>query len=350
MDNYYYTTENEKRKSGKHLTFENRVVIQVYHKLGWSNRKIARELNCSPSTISNELKRGTPERKFKRGRIPGYTARHGQLVYQENRKRCHRKYRIFQCSPFAVWTATQVLEHHWSLDECVGYAKRNRLFPTSDMVCTKTLYNALRNRNIPLTVFDMPNLLKRKRHTFRAHKNSRIYGRSIDERPEIPENEFGHWEGDTVVGKKRKTDSVVFTLVEKLTGNYIAIKIPGRTTEAIRYAMLKLYRLYRERFSEIFKTITVDNGPEFAEFSNYESFGSKIFFAHPYSAWERPQNERSNGLLRTFLPKGHSVNEYTDDQILQFADEINSKPRRKLHYATPEQLFDAYLDSIYSTR
>lgn len=350
MDNYYYTTEIEKRKRGKHLTFEDRVKIQIYHKLGWSNRKLAKELNCSPSTIANELKRGTPERRFNRGRIPRYTARHGQLVYESNRKRCRRKFRILQCRPFAVWTAGKVLEHHWSLDECVGYARQNGLFPSAETVCTKTLYNALRNKQIPLSVFDLPNLVKRKRHAFKTRNNNRIYGRSIDERPEIPQNEFGHWEGDTVVGKKRKTDSVVFTLVEKLTGNYIAMKIPGRTTDAVRYAIHRLHRQYREKFSEIFKTITVDNGPEFAEFSNYEALGTTVYFAHPYSSWERPQNERSNGLLRYFIPKGHSVNQYTDNQILQFADELNAKPRRKLGFATPEQLFEAQLDSIYSTK
>lgn len=350
MDNNYYTTENEKRKRGKHLTFENRVIIQAYHKLGWSNRRLAKELNCSPSTIANELKRGTPERRYPRGRIPQYTARHGQLVYEVNRKRCRRRYKILQSRSFAVWTAGKVLSHEWSLDECVGYARQNKLFSQQEIVCTKTLYNALRNKQIPLSVFDLPNLLKRKRYTCKPSRNNRIYGRSIDERPEIKENEFGHWEGDTVVGKKRKNESVIFTLVEKFTGNYIAMKIPGRTTAAINYAMQKLYRQYREKFSEIFKTITVDNGPEFAEFSNYESMGTTIYFAHPYSSWERPQNERTNGLLRRFIPKGHSVNEYTDNQILQFADELNSKPRRKFNYATPEELFEAQLDSIYSTK
>ncbi|MBP5271280.1 MAG: helix-turn-helix domain-containing protein [Clostridia bacterium] len=73
-------------------------------------------------------------------------------------------------------------------------------------------------------------------------------------------------------------------------------------------------------------------------------------FAHPYSSWERPQNERSNGLLRRFIPKGHSINEYTAEEILQFADEINAKPRRKLKYFAPEELFDAFLDTVYSVR
>ena len=92
----------------------------------------------------------------------------------------------------------------------------------------------------------------------------------------------------------------------------------------------------------------MDNGSEFADFAQIEEWGTKVFFAHPYTAWERPQNERHNGLFRAFVPKEVSVDAYTDEDILAAADELNGRPRRKLGYRTPEELFDAFLDRVFA--
>ena len=73
-----------------------------------------------------------------------------------------------------------------------------------------------------------------------------------------------------------------------------------------------------------------------------------IYFAHPYSSWERPRNERHNGMLRDYIPKGKSIEEYTDEEILSYADELNSRPRRVLSYHTPKDLFETFLDKIYA--
>ena len=86
MDHTQYTTNGAERKPGTHLTMEDRGAIQAMKKLGHSNRAIARYLHCAPSTISNELKRGTPPRTGSRGRAPGYSAKRGDAVYKENRK------------------------------------------------------------------------------------------------------------------------------------------------------------------------------------------------------------------------------------------------------------------------
>lgn len=109
--------------------------------------------------------------------------------------------------------------------------------------------------------------------------------------------------------------------------------------------MEQLKEQYGEKFSQVFRSITTDNGSEFAAFSAFENLGTKIYFAHPYSAWERPVNERTNRILRRFLPKGRSIRDYSDEQILQFADEINATPRKRLGYRTPEELFELQLDS-----
>ena len=100
-----------------------------------------------------------------------------------------------------------------------------------------------------------------------------------------------------------------------------------------------------KRFSQIFKTIT---GPEFENLSQFESLGTKMYFTHSYSSWERAQNERHNGLLRDFIPKGMSIERFSDEDILNMADTLNQRPRRALGYHTPSELFDAFLDEVYA--
>ena len=113
-------------------------------------------------------------------------------------------------------------------------------------------------------------------------------------------------------------------------------------------AMRMLKAEYGDRFAQVFKTITVDNGSEFSNFAQCESWGTEVFFAHPYTSWERAQNERHNGLFRAFVPKGASMQNYTAEHILSAADELNARPRKKLSYATPEELFDLFLDRVYT--
>lgn len=82
-------------------------------------------------------------------------------------------------------------------------------------------------------------------------------------------------------------------------------------------------------------------------FSEMENTGIHVYFAHPYSSWERPVNERTNRILRRFMPKETSMNNYSDEQVLMFSDEINAMPRKRLQYSTPEELFEEHLDHIY---
>ena len=85
------------------------------------------------------------------------------------------------------------------------------------------------------------------------------------------------------------------SLLEKKTENYIAIRIPGKDADSVLNAMQSLREGFGEKFSQVFKTITVDNGSEFSAFSQVENWGCAVYFAHPYTSWERPQNERHNG-------------------------------------------------------
>jgi len=243
-------------------------------------------------------------------------------------------------------------EHKWSFDACVGYARRNKLFPRNQIPSTKTLYNELWAGNLPVTPFDVPEAISRNTKKHHNRKNKRILGTSIENRPEEAslKTECGHWEIDTVVGRKAGKESVVLTLVEKKTDYYIAIKIPRKDADSVMVAMEVLREEYgEERFAQIFKTITADNGSEFERLSELSAWGCEVYFAHPYSSWERAQNERHNRLFRRYVPKGCSIENYSAEQILWFADEMNGLPRRHLGYATPEELFDAFLDQVYST-
>ena len=348
MVHFYFNTNFSERKRGQHLGAEERGAIKALKAQGFSNRAIARAINCSPSTVGYELKRGTLPYSG-RGRKPTYSPKLGSAVYKANRSRCRRPLSITKDSHFVRWMAEKIKNSRWSIDVCVGYARRNGMFPQEHIPCTKTLYNLVWKGNLPVSLFDLPEALSRHSHK-QQRINKRMHGKSIDERPEEvnQRNTFGHWESDTVVGKKKCGEAAVFTIVERLTGYYLAIQINGKTTGGIAGAMEWLKVQYGDKFSQIFRTITTDNGNEFADFSKFEETGTSIYFAHPYSSWERPVNERSNRLLRKFIPKGQSINNLTHEQILMFADEINSTPRKRLGYMTPEEMFDEHLDLIYS--
>jgi IS30 family transposase len=218
------------------------------------------------------------------------------------------------------------------------------------MVCTKNLYNEIAAGNLPLSLFELPGILKRKQSKKSTRKHKRLKGRSIDERPNIIDlrTEFGHWKADTVIGRKSGKEAAILTLVEHFTKNYLAIRIPSKNSEAVINAMEGLRTEYGDLFSSVFKSITIDNGSEFEDFAKVEDWGSAIYFAHPYSSWERPVNERYNGLLRQYIPKGVSIEKYSAEDILLFTEELNSRSRKTLGYRTPEELFEAFLDKLYA--
>ncbi len=344
----FYTTIFQ----GRAITLgaEERGAIKALVKQGLGIRAIARAIGCAPSTVTNELRRGTPPRKSNRGKAPSYSPKLGETVYKANRAVCRKPLKAKSCKLFIDWVVEQVREHKWSLDSCCGYARLHQLFREDEMVCTCTLYNMVWAGLLPLTPTELPEALKRKAKSHKDREHKRKYGQSISVRPEIAglRIEEGHWEGDTMVGKRAGKEAVVLSLLEKKTETYLALRIPSKTSDAVMGAMNALRNEYGDRFSEVFKTITVDNGSEFADFAQVENWGSQVYFAHPYTSWERPQNERHNGLFRAFVPKGVSIEQYSDEDILAATDELNGRPRRKLGYRTPEELFEAFLDSVFA--
>ena len=259
MEQLHSNTIETSRKPGKHLTLDEKGIIQALHQQGHSLRDIAAIVGCAHTTIYNEIRRGTPHPKSNRGRKPQYTAKRGQKAYEEHRKHSRKPLKIYcdDCEPFIQWMVAQVRDKRWSIDACVGYARRYNLFNAKQIPCTKTLYNMLWAGKLPLSLFDVPQALKRKPHRKWNRKNKRMKGRSIDERPNIVNagTEIGHWEVDTVVGHRNGHEAVVFTAVEKVTRNYIAIRIPGRTTDGVEVAISQLEEQYGSKyFSTVFKT------------------------------------------------------------------------------------------------
>ena len=121
-----------------------------------------------------------------------------------------------------------------------------------------------------------------------------------------------------------------------------------RYLQAISEALQKMLAYFSEQYSSVFKTITADNGSEFADLSLVENGKTKVYFTHPYSSFEKGTVECHNRMFRRFIPKGKSIDDYSADDICFFADSINGLPRKILGYKTPEELFEQELDLIYA--
>lgn len=346
MDNTNHTTEHRK---GQHLLNEERHEIEVRLKDGWTVYRIAKHLGRPYNTIKNEIKRGTV--MLYHGKQKRYKADEAERIYRENRSNCRRINRCLQAACFLKFVVSKFRSgEKWSLDACFGAALKSGKFRRNEMVCTKTLYNYVDLGLLPIKNIDLPEKLIRNTKTEKVRENKRNLGTSIEKRPENVESrtEFGHWETDTVIGKKDEGEPCVLTLVERMTRMCLWVKAVNHTAEAIQEALEQVMAYFGSKKNEVFKTITGDNGSEFADLSLLEDGRLKVYFTHPYSSWEKGTNECHNRMLRRFIPKGKSISDYSADEICFFADCINGLPRKILGYCTPEELFEAELDRIYT--
>ena len=196
----------------------------------------------------------------------------------------------------------------------------------------------------------MPEKLKRNTKIHRIRKNKKKLGRSIEQRPqEVNKRDvFGHWECDLVLGHKTKDDEVLLTLSERMSREFLIIKIPDKTATSVMNAFKSLRKQYSEHWNDIFKTITTDNGSEFADLSQLEDISkSLVYYAHPYTSCDKGTVERHNGLIRRFIPKGDYIHNYSLQQIINIETWCNSLPRKILAYHTPDEIFERELDRIY---
>ena len=344
MDTQYCNTAARK---GQHLLLEERCIIAAGIKCGENIYQIAKELNRSYNTIKAEIQRGTVH--LKNGRAV-YKADVGQAVYQEHRKGSGRPCKFLQVLPFLKQVEQSCLVGKMSLDSFFGRALVDKTFSRDEMVCTKTLYNYVDKGLLRMKNLDLPEKVARNTKEERVHTNKRGLGDSIEQRPKSVDDrqEFGHWEADTVVGSKAEKEPCVATLVERKTRDCIWVKAENHTAEAVQAAIDSVIASFGEKASLVFKTVTADNGSEFAKLTELAKYGTKVYFTHPYSSWEKGTNECHNRMLRRFIPKGKSMTQYSSDDIAYMADWVNSLPRKILHYRTPEELFDDELDLIYA--
>lgn len=144
-------------------------------------------------------------------------------------------------------------------------------------------------------------------------------GRTIEERPkEIDQrNEFGHWECDLVLEPKTKDEQALLTLSERMSREFLIIRIPDKISASVMQAFKMLQEQYSEHWDDVFKTLTTDNGSEFADLANLEEVSkTRVYYAHPYTSCDKGTVERHNGLISTCIPKGEPINNYSLQQII----------------------------------
>jgi IS30 family transposase len=159
---------------------------------------------------------------------------------------------------------------------------------------------------------------------------------SIEDRPAIVDERkrIGDWEADTVIGKNHK--QALVSIVERKTGFTLIHKVERKTAQAVSQAMIGLLKPYQNQV----RTITSDNGRKFA---SHEEIAVRLkadfYFAHPYSSWERGTNENTNGLIRQYFPKQRDFTTITQQEIDMVMERLNNRPRKRLGYLTPNQVF-----------
>ena len=347
MDCLNDTTEHSKNK---HLSYDERVKIELRLKDGWSAYRIAKyELQCAANTVRNEINRGTVI--LYRGNVARYKAKAGQEAYEANRQNSRRPYHALEKAEFLKYVTQHFQEDKWSLDSCAGKALQSGKFSREEVVCTKTLYNYVDVGLIPIKNIDLPEKLKRKPSKKRNHEHKKTLGRSIEERSADIEKreEFGHWEADLVIGSKSGDDAVLLVMTERKSRNYLVMRVKDKTAESVMKAFVQLTSYYGVAFGRVFKTITTDNGSEFSRMSELElAAQTLVFFAHPFSSWEKGSVERHNGMLRRFIPKGKRIDSFSLDDIMYVEMWSNSLPRKILGYRTPEEVFEEEMDLLYA--
>ena len=332
----------------QHLTPYQRGEIQALLGQNVPKAEIARQVGIARSTLYEELKRGTVEQHHSDLTVyHKYFAETGQIVYEEHRKACRKPYKLDKAAEFIQYVEKAITKDKLSPDAICGRAKLVGAFPV--IVCAKTIYNYIDLELIAVKNIDLLLKLRRNTHKHHCRKNRRILGASIEQRPESVDQrqEFGHWEIDTMVGK-REAGEVLLTLDERMTRKRHIFKIVSKTKTAVGEAIDLLKKSYGDMFHRVFKTITSDNGSEFSGLIEaLPDVG--VYFAHPYSSGERGTNEKQNSIVRRFIPKGKDMGEVSIYTVQKAEDFINDLPRKMFGYRTPRELFDEQISLLTPT-
>lgn len=353
--------DNINSRTGTHLTYEERVKIEGYKELKYSNREIARILNRAPQTINNAINQGTvrtiKQRQVRNGKVYeydqySYSAEADHQAYLRNRLSCGRRPKWTVCDSFINWADDKMLKKGWSPDMVVGRATKEKRFTSNLIPCTSTLYRwidrgIMKTKNIDL----LEKVSRKPRNDSHTHReNRRILGPSIEKRPKDIETRthFGHWEIDTLLGARAKDDPVLLTLVERKTRFEIILKIDQQDQASVDHALDQLYEQLGDQATGIFQTITSDNGSEFAGIYELLKDTTDVFFAHPYAPHERGTKENQHRIIRRFVPKNKRIAEISSRTINRIQQWINNIPRRILGYHTAKEAFLKELQLLVS--
>ena len=311
-------------KKYKHLTKEQRYTISACLRKKMSVSDIAKFIDVSKSTVSREIKRNLNMYRH-------YVWIDAQQ-FSDMRKHIPRRTRRMTKD---LWgEIVPFLKRHWSPETIVGVMRRNG----RDCVSAEWIYHFVRldrERGGRLYTY-LPHHLKHRRRPVSARLPIRDRV-SIDERPAVVDAKarFGDWEMDTIVGKDGK--GAIVTLVERTTKKMLMAKSPkGKNAKAIARLVVQMLRPFEHHVL----SITTDNGTEFAEHKYIaKKLNTKVYFAHPYSSWEKGLIENTNKLVRQYIPNGTDFSSLSDDYILHVQTEINLRPRKLLNFSSPKQKF-----------
>lgn len=310
----------------KHLTREQRYQIQTYLQCGKSIKFIAENLNVNKTTIYRELKRNASSSSV-------YLAEDADTK-SEKRKQRYRCYRRFN-DEVKAFIDDKLKNHKWSPEQIAGYCKRHGIA----MVSHERIYQYIRQDKMDKGYLfkSCRHMLKHRKRVLGGKRNVILNKVSIEQRPSIINNKerFGDWEIDTIIGENRK--GTVVTIVERTTGFLLMKKLEhGKNAKELAKTVIKMLLPYKH----IVHSITSDNGTEFAE---HQLIAKKIkanfYFAHPYASWERGINEYTNKLVRQYIPKSMNFNLVFERYIQLVSKQINNRPRKKLNYHSPYEIF-----------
>jgi transposase, IS30 family len=347
----------ERSRKGKHLTREERIVLERMSRGGYPPRDIAATLGRHRRTIERELERGRVKHlDYELRTTYVYSSDRGQDGHDLNATAKGPNLKLGCNREMAEFIRCRIVDHQEAPDVV---AHRMPQADLGGVLCTKTLYNYIEQGLIPgvsnESLWEKRKRRKQRRRGVRRLAKRLSRGPSIEQRPAEADNreQFGHWEMDLVVGPTRGSNAALLTLVERKHRRLIVRKLPDKTQASVLVVLKGLERLYGpRRFRQIFKSITVDNGSEFLDVQALESSvfsqqqRTRIFYAHPYSSWERGSNENANRMLRRFVAKGRDIARFTLRRILEIEAWINDYPRRLLNFMAPSQLFTNELKAI----
>lgn len=312
-----------------HITKEQRYKIQSWLEIDMNQKDIAERLSKDEGSVSREISRN----KNLKGK---YTAGLADKASRARRKKGKRQSRKLIKDKKLRRAVFAQLKKKKSPEQIGGKRKRNEKV----YVVHETVYSYIYDYAPNWRQYLRQKKGKyRRRHGTKNREKTReeTKKRRIDERPAVVElrTKIGHWEGDTIRGKEKTTG--IATHVERVSGYAIADKLDHVTALNLKQKTAASFaRIPREKK----KTETLDNGTEFSEYELLEKkTGMKIFFAYPYHSWERGSNENFNGLLRQYFPKGTPFATITQKDVSRAVRELNHRPRKRLNYLTPYEVF-----------